>query len=636
MTADEEGGKLLLSEPKQIISLIGDDAPQYVESESEINEESINKKIVEKILEGWKGKIRPCRVKVEKLTPADIEKRKKRLLQKGPVLSTQKGPVLIPLVSPNMSEVEAISETDLEMFPEDTSSVVTDSPARAGKVHIKPVANTETSTERKKEKPDANTSLGNSSQQVRAGDKENVIEENGSVTVKEAESAFNTSTEIENKNSIPSPSYMNTSTEICTADEIPEIQKQNTSNPVTLRENVEHQTNENGDNDDFVDPSQSLFDDKIFESDDVVKQQKISSANEENKEKLIRDGKSEDSLQAIKADDGENECKTVKEAKQEESDDEDEVISLRPDSDSEPEVDVTNVLNSGEDETCIIDGEISEAINIREDPSKGDDGIPESLSHQSADVEFVSKDEKENDLLELKSSVFDEVPDSPVIDLLPDKSDSEPDEDEWIHTSKMESAVDESDISGFDAPVGDTMECHDDEDIQKNAHNEDDKKDEPDLLEHRSLRSLSRLSLSAKKKKKSGDGKSSSPIELRSNKRQTRSSPITVKQEDIKPKRKTMSSNITGAGEGTKDGKSKAEIRGQENKNDDTREKVENLESFKTIKKESDDHFESPLSQISNGFTIETNLICDDEINIIEECANEDDSINTVADAYLD
>ena len=647
MIADEEAGKLLLSEPKQIISLIGDDAPQYVESESEINEESVNKKIVEKILEDWKGKIKPCKVDLENLTQASIEKLKKRLLQKELVCIP-----LIPSSKYHMSEVEVISETDLEMFPEDTSSVITDnSPAQSGQVHnrhSKPADVVETSTERTIDKSDVNTSLGSSCQQVCSSGKENIFEESGSSTVKEAESAFNTSTEIETRNSIPS--CMNTSTEIYTADETPELQKQNTSNPVTLLENVKHQTHENVDNDDFVDASQSLFNDKILDSDDVQREQKITSvaedviedtkdgseSNEKNKEKLIHDGKSEDITSAIKTDVGENECKTLQETKQEESDDEDEVHSLRPDSDSEPEVDVTNVWNSGEDEACVIDGtfmgsedtgrqtENSEAANNRGSPFKADDG----LSHQSADVGFIPKDEKGNDLLELKNSVFDEAPDSPVMDLLPDKSDSEPDEDEWIHTSKIESAVDESDMSAFDPPTEDTIECDDEKDVQKSAQDEDVKKDEPEVVEHRrSLRSVNRLSLSAKKKKKSGEEKSVSATKSEPSKRQTRSSPITVKQEDVKYKRNTMSSNITDAGKGTKDSKSKATLRSKENKSDDAGIKEEKLETFKRIKKENDDHFESPLSQKSNGFTIETGLICDDELNIIEECANEDDSI---------
>ena len=655
MIADEEAGKLLLSEPKQIISLIGDDAPQYVESESEINEESVNKKIVEKILEDWKGKIKPCRVDLENLTPANIEKLKKRLLQKEPVCIP-----CIPLIPPSkyhMSEVEVISETDLEMFPEDTSSVITDnSPTHSGQVrnrHSKPADVVETSTEIKKEKSDVDTSLSSNSQQVCSDNKENVFEESGSSTVKEAESAFNTSTDIETRNSIPS--CMNTSTEIYTADETPELQKQSTSNPVTLQENVKHQTHENFDNDDFVDASQSLFDDRILDSDDVQKEHKITSVDEDviedtkggsessekNKEKLSHDLKSEDSTSAMKADVGENECKTVQEAKQEESDDEDEVLSLRPDSDSEPEVDVTNVWNSGEDEACVIDGafmgnedtrhqtENSEATNNRGSPSKADDGKPASLSHQSTDVGFVPEDEKGNDLLELKSSAFDEAPDSPVMDLLPDKSDSEPDEDEWIHTSKIESAVDESDMSAFDPPTEDTIECNDEKAVQKSAQDEDVKKDEPEVPEHRrSLRSVNRLSLSAKKKKKSGEEKSVSATKSEPSKRQTRSSPITVKQEDVKYKRNTMSSNITDAGKGTKDSKSKATLRSKENKSDDAEIKEEKLETFKRIKKENDDdHFESPLSQKSNGFTIETGLICDDEVNIIEECANEDDSI---------
>ena len=654
MIADEEAGKLLLSEPKQIISLIGDDAPQYVESESEINEESVAKKIVEKILEDWKGKIKPCRVDLENLTPANIEKLKKRLLQKEPLCIP-----CIPLITSSkyhMSDVEVISETDLEMFPEDTSSVITDnSPAHSGKVrnrHSKPADVVETSTERTIDKSDVNTSLRSSCQQVCSGDKENVFEESGSSTVKEAESAFNTSTEIETRNSIPS--CMNTSTEIYTADETPELQKQNTSYPAALLENVKSQTQENVDNDDFVDASQSLFDDKILDSADVEKEQKITSvagdviedtkggseSSEKNKEKLIHDGKSEDSTSATKGDVVENECKTLQEAKQAESDDEDEVLSLRPDSDSEPEVDVTNVWNSGEDEACVIDGAFmggednrrqtknSEATNNRGSPSKADDGKPTSLSHQSADVGFVPKDEKVNDLLELKSSAFDDAPDSPVMDLLPDKSDSEPDEDEWIHTSKIESAIDESDMSAFDPHTEDTIECDDEKDIQKSAQDEDVKKDEPEVLEQRrSLRSVNRLSLSAKKKKKSGEEKSVSATKSEPSKRQTRSSPITIKQEDVKHKRNTMSSNIADAGKGTKDGKSKATLRSKENKSDDTEIKEEKMETFKRIKKESGDHFESPLSQISNGFTIETDLICDDEVNITENCANEDDSI---------
>ena len=641
----------MLSEPKQIISLIGDDAPQYVESESEINEESVAKKIVEKILEDWKGKIKPCRVDLENLAPANIEKLKKRLLQKEPICIP-----FIPSSKYHMSDVDVISETDLEMFPEDTSSVITDnSPAHFGQVrnrHSKPANVVETSTERKKEKSDVDTSLSSSSQQVCSDNKENVFEESGSSTVKEAESAFNTSTEIETRNSIPS--CMNTSTEIYTADETPELQKQNTSNPVTLLENVKHQTHENVDNDDFIDASQSLFDDKILDRDDVQREQNITSvaedviedtkggseSSEKNKKKLSHDGKSEDSTSAIKADVGENECKTLEEAKQEESDEEDEVHSLRPDSDSEPEVDVTNVWNSGEDEACVIDGafmgsedtrrqtENSEVTNNGGSPSKADDDMPAISSHQSTDVGFVPKDEKGNDLLELKSSAFDEAPDSPIMDLLPDKSDSEPDEDEWIHTSKIESAVDESDMSAFDPPTEDTIECDDEKDVQKSAQDEDVKKDEPEVMEQRrSLRSVNRLSLSAKKRKKSDEGKSVSATKSEPNKRQTRSSPITVKQEDVKYKRNTMSSNITDAGKGTKDSKSKATLRSKENKSDDAGTKEEKMETFKRIKKESDDHFESPLSQISNGFTIETDLICDDEVNIIEECANEDDSI---------
>ena len=640
----------MLSEPKQIISLIGDDAPQYVESESEINEESVNKKIVEKILEDWRGKIKPCRVDLENLTKANIEKLKKRLLQKEPVF--------IPLMASrkyDMSEVEVVSETDLEMFPEDTSSVITDSPAaHPGKVwnkHIKPADYVETSAERKIDKSDVNTPLCSSSQQVCSGDKENDFEETGSSTVKEEESAFNTSTEIDTRNSIRS--CMNTSTEIYTADETPELQKEITSNPVTLQENVKHQTHENVDKDDFVDASQSLFDDKTLDSDDVEKEQNITSAaedviqdtkggtesSEKNEEKPIHDGKSEDSISAIEADIDENESReTVQETKQEESDDEDEVISLRPDSDSEPEVDVTNVWNSGE--ACVIDGalmgsedtrlqtENSETTSNRRSPSKADDGNPTSSSLQSADIGFVPKDEKGNDLLELKSSAFDEAPDSPVMDLLPDKSDSEPDEEEWIHTSKIESAVDESDMSAFDPPTEDIVECDDEKDIQKSAQDEDVKKDEPELLEQRrSLRSVNRLSLSAKKKKKSGDEKSVSPTKSEPSKRQTRSSPISVKQEDVKYMRNTMSSNTTDAGEGTKDSKSKATLRSKENKSHDAGKMDEKLETIKIIKKESDDHFESPLSQISNGFTIETDLICDDEVNIIKECANEDDSI---------
>ena len=650
MTADEEGRKLLLSEPKQIISLIGDDAPQYVESESEINEESINKKIVEKILEDWRGKIKPCRVDIENLTQTSIEKLKQRLLQKQPLCIP-----LMPTRKYDMSEVEVVSETDLEMFPEDTSSVITDSPAaHSGKVrnqHIKPADYVETSTERKMDKSDVNTSLSRSSQQVCSG--ENDFEEAGSSTVKEEESAFNTSTEIETRSSIPS--CMNTSTEIYTADEPPELQKESTSNPVTLPENVKHQTHENVDKDDFVDASQSLFDDKTLDSDDVEKEQNITTvaedviedtqggsvSSEKNEEKPIHDGKSEDSISAIEADVGENESrKTVQETKQEESDDEDEVISLRPDSDSEPEVDVTNVWNSGEDEACVIDGalmgiedtrchtENSETTNNQRSPSKADDGKPESLSRQSADIGFVPKDEKGNDLLELKSSVFDEAPDSPVVDLLPDKSDSEPDEEEWIHTSKIESAVDESEMSAFDPPTEDIVECDDEKDVQKTAHDEDVKKDEPELLEQRrSLRSVNRLSLSAKKKKKSGDEKSVSPTIFEPSKRQTRSAPISVKQEDVKHKKNIMSSNITDARERTKDNKSKVTLRSKENKIDESEKMDEKLETNKRIKKENEDHFESPLSQISNGFTIETDLICDVEVNIIKECENEDDSI---------
>ena len=36
------------------------------------------------------------------------------------------------------------------------------------------------------------------------------------------------------------------------------------------------------------------------------------------------------------------------------------------------------------------------------------------------------------------------------MDLLPDKSDSEADEEEWVHKSTMESAVEDSDLTALD------------------------------------------------------------------------------------------------------------------------------------------------------------------------------------------
>ena len=59
-----------------MISLMVDDAPLYVESESEVNENDVSvvDNLMKKIKAEWKDVIKPCNVLLQRLTASDVER----------------------------------------------------------------------------------------------------------------------------------------------------------------------------------------------------------------------------------------------------------------------------------------------------------------------------------------------------------------------------------------------------------------------------------------------------------------------------------------------------------------------------------------------------------------------------------
>ena len=149
----------------------------------------------------------------------------------------------------------------------------------------------------------------------------------------------------------------------------------------------------------------------------------------------------------------------------------------------------------------------------------------------------------------------------------------------------------------------------------------------------RSLRHGARLSLSGKKKTRSQEMKLSEP-EAKSElgRRITRSSPLTITP--VKKARRSARNSPVAEKQDKdiKSGKKTATNSQEENKYGIGQKKLKRKRRklHGTPKKKTDgygDKFTIPLSQKSNGFTIETKLICDDEVNLIDEDNNEDDGI---------
>ena len=634
-----------MSQPKHTISLMVDDAPLYVESESEVNENdvAVMDNLMKKIKAEWKDVIKPCNVLLQRLTASGVGRLQRQF---------KKESICVPLAPPD-SQIEVISETDLEMFPEDSESC--DS---ASEFLLK-------YNEFKKSTSYVETV-------VQTKDKE---DNKRAETLDSKHDAFNTSTEIDSKNGVSS--FINALTDINAANEVPgstvySSESENKS-VVSAERKKDQVVQEDADCDDLVDASQSLFDEVQNEETEIPETQNIKNdwKNAEHETYIKKDSEKlnteENIAIIITSDVEENSNKIEEEPVRNKSNDNDEdelSMSLRLDSDSEPdEPDVMNLLsNSGEDETGVVDGDIVNDNNTkRREAGHEQQGIenengqfngPKQKKESLADKAKVGQPgdslvmTESSAATESTNDIF-EAPDSPIMDLLPDKSDSEPDEEEWVHKSTMESAVEDSDLTALDndSEIAETAEDESEEEQKEimssrpSSANFVGKEDQPEFTgNRRSLRQGARLSLSGKKKTRSQEMKLSEPAtQSEPSRRITRSSPITVApvkkarrstrnspdaekqdKEDIKSGKKTL----TNSQEKNKDG-----IGAKETEEKKKETALDTKAEHDDDDDDDDDKFTIPLSQKSNGFTIETKLICDDEVNLIEEDTNDDDGI---------
>ena len=635
---DAKDGSVVLSEPKHTVSLMVDDTPLYVESESEISEDDVRAmdRLTKKIKKKWKGVIKPCKVLIQRLSALDVERLQKRF---------KIGPICVPLALPDTDKelkIELISETDFEMFPEDTGDVTTDGSS-------------------------SDLLLGNKKQKMATPyieslvpdeKQENVglqpkalpeIQQNGigSEVLQPIQSAFDVlTTEIDSQNKITR--RMSTSTEL--ADEMPN--KLPNANSNTLVEgNYDHMTQED---DDLVDSSQSLFDEVQIVDEEVTenkngdkREKEETKDSETHSEHVVDKTSEEDAATIITSDVEENKNKIEEEPGKEEGNnsDDDEVLSLRPESDSESEEDVPNLLsNSGEDETCILNDQVVDNTDDSrqsevKDYRQGSQNRKLLDGQRQRNIPVESTKDAGPDST---NDFFDEVPDSPVMDLLPDKSDSEPDEEEWVNRSKMESAVEDSDLTALDDSEI-TNKADDDKEEEKleekdgaaegsgSPHsNSDEKAGEPESTGKR----RTRLSLSAKKKSRSEQMKSAEPTsESETSKRVTRSSPLTVELVGQTLRRsvrndRNKSPDTERQEKEDRRGKEKGQIknhRKNEDENESREQNVKQEDSLLDSKEDDDDLFTRPLSQKSNGFTIETKLINADEVTNVDDTHEDHD-----------